>query len=209
MSLSRTPGRRRPSSGRAFLLTAVSVATALTLSGCSISDSGKPSGSGGGYVTGPEGVSTIAKANRVDAPKLDGETVDGKTLDTSALKGKVVVINVWGSWCGPCRSEAPYFANVSKELEAAGQPVAFVGINTRDNSKQAAVEFEQAHGITYPSLYDPAGKLMLRFPKGTINPQAIPSTLIVDKDGKIAARTLAAIKDTTLRKMIDPLLAEQ
>ncbi|MFE0606776.1 TlpA family protein disulfide reductase [Streptomyces sp. NPDC058892] len=209
MSLIRTPGRRRPHSGRAFLLTAVTVASILTASGCSISDTSEASGSGGGYVTGPRGVTTVAKANRVVAPKLDGETIDGKALDISTLKGKVVVLNIWGSWCGPCRLEAPYFAKVSKELEASGQPVAFVGINTRDNTKQAASAFEQTNGITYPSLYDPDGKLMLRFPKGTLNPQAIPSTIVLDKDGKIAARTLAAIKDDTLHEMIDPLLAEQ
>lgn len=211
MSHSRAPRRRRSTSGRATLLTAVTLAGALTLSACGDSGSGGTSGSGGNYVTGPSGISTVAKADRVDAPKLDGETVDGdgKTLDTTTLKGKVVVLNVWGSWCPPCRDEAKYFAKVSKELEAAGQPVAFVGINTRDNSKQNAAAFEENFGITYPSLYDPDGKLMLRFPKGTLNPQSIPSTIVLDKEGKIAARTLVAVNDEQLHEMIDPLLAEK
>ncbi|MFE5809704.1 TlpA family protein disulfide reductase, partial [Streptomyces sp. NPDC056491] len=65
------------------------------------------------------------------------------------------------------------------------------------------------YGITYPSLFDPAGKLMLRFPKGTLNPNAIPSTIVLDKEGKIAARTLVAVTEEQLRSMIDPLLAEQ
>ncbi|WP_405491757.1 TlpA family protein disulfide reductase [Streptomyces sp. NBC_00096] len=211
MSLSRAPRRRRSTSGRAILLTAVTLAGALTLTACGDSDSGsKSSGSAGGnYVTGSSGISTVAKANRDEAPKLDGETVDGKSLDTETLKGKVVVLNVWGSWCPPCRAEAPYFAKVAKELEAAGQPVAFVGINTRDNTKRNAASFEETYGITYPSLFDPDGKLMLRFPKGTLNPNAIPSTLVLDKDGKIAARTLAALNEEKLRSMIDPLLAEK
>lgn len=189
----------------------MTLAGALTLTACGDSDSGsKSSGSAGGnYVTGSSGISTVAKANRDEAPKLDGETVDGKSLDTETLKGKVVVLNVWGSWCPPCRAEAPYFAKVAKELEAAGQPVAFVGINTRDNTKRNAASFEETYGITYPSLFDPDGKLMLRFPKGTLNPNAIPSTLVLDKDGKIAARTLAALNEEKLRSMIDPLLAEK
>lgn len=211
MSLSRAPRRSRSTSGRAILLTAVTLAGALTLTACSDADGGsKSSGSAGGnYVTGTSGISTVAKADRVDAPKLDGETVDGSTLDTTTLKGKIVVLNVWGSWCTPCRAEASSFAKVSKELEAAGQPVAFVGINTRDNSKQNAASFEETYGVTYPSLFDPNGKLMLRFPKGTLNPQAIPTTIVLDKDGKIASRSLAALSETKLRSMIEPLLAEK
>ncbi|MFD0266601.1 TlpA family protein disulfide reductase [Streptomyces sp. NPDC127106] len=201
--------RRRSTSGRALLLTAVTAVGALTLTACTDSD-GKPSGSGGGnYVTGSSGISTVARGERAAAPKLDGETIDGQSLDTTALKGKVVVLNVWGSWCPPCRAEAPSFAKVSKELADAGQPVAFVGINTRDNSKQNAAAFEENFGITFPSLYDPDGKLMLRFPAGTLNPQAIPSTIVLDKEGRIAARTLAAVSEEKLRSMIDPLLAEQ
>lgn len=149
------------------------------------------------------------QGERVDAPKLDGETVDGATLDTTTLKGKVVVLNVWGSWCPPCRAEAPNFAKASKDLADAGQDVAFVGINTRDNSKQNATAFEESYGITYPSLFDPDGKLILRFPKGTLNPSAIPSTIVLDKEGKIAARTLVAVTEDQLRSMIDPLLAEK
>ncbi|MFF4100870.1 TlpA family protein disulfide reductase [Streptomyces sp. NPDC001903] len=194
--------------GRALLLTAVTLAGALTLSACD--DGGKPNGSSGGnYVTGAGGISTVAKGSRTDAPKLDGETVDGKTLDTTTLKGKVVVLNVWGSWCPPCRAEAPNFAKVSKELADAGKDVAFVGINTRDTSKQNATSFEENFGIAYPSLYDPDGKLLLRFPAGTLNPQAIPSTIVLDKQGRIAARTLVAINEQQLRSMIDPVLAEQ
>ncbi|MER5484517.1 TlpA disulfide reductase family protein [Streptomyces sp. NPDC002812] len=211
MSLSRAPRRSRSTSGRTILLTAVTLASALTLTACTDADGGsKTSGSAGGnYVTGSSGISTVAKADRTEAPKLDGKTVDGQTLDTTTLKGKVVVLNVWGSWCPPCRAEAPYFAKVAKELEAAGQPVAFVGINTRDNTEQNAASFEETYGITYPSLFDPDGKLMLRFPKGTLNPNAIPSTLVLDKDGKIAARTLAAVNEAKLRSMIEPLLAEK
>ncbi len=86
----------------------------------------------------------------------------------------------------------------------------FVGINTRDTSTQPAQQFEKSFGVPYPSLYDPpVGKLMLRFKKGTLNPQLIPTTLVIDRDGKIAARALQALSEEKLRKMLDPVIAEK
>lgn len=202
--------RRRSYRRRAALLTAVAATGVLTLSACSESGaSGVKSGGSGStnFVTGPDGISTVKKGDRQAAPKLDGETLEGGRLDVTDLKGKVVVLNVWGSWCPPCRAEAPHFAKVAKETKDKG--VEFIGINTRDSSKQPAIAFEEKFGVEYPSLYDPIGKLMLRFPKGTLLPQAIPSTIVLDKDGKIAARTLAAIDDKKLHKIIDPLIAEK
>ncbi|WP_199809758.1 TlpA family protein disulfide reductase [Streptomyces sp. NRRL F-2799] len=191
---------------RAALLGAVAAAAALTLSACG---SGGTSGGGGdtNFVTGHNGIDTAAKSERAKAPALSGKTIDGKTLDVADYKGKVVVLNVWGSWCGPCREEAKYFSKVSKAY--AGKGVQFVGINTRDTSTTPALAFEKANEISYPSLYDPTGKLMLRFPKGTLNPQLIPSTLILDRDGKVAARALEALDDTALLKMLKPVLAEK
>ncbi|MFI6354856.1 TlpA family protein disulfide reductase [Streptomyces sp. NPDC050743] len=191
---------------RAVLLSAVAAALALTLSAC-----GKGGTSGGGgntnFVTGNNGIATVPAGKRAAAPDLSGKTIDGKTLDVADYKGQVVVINVWGSWCGPCREEAQYFSKVSKQYEGKG--VQFVGINTRDTSTTPAVAFEKEHGIGYPSLYDPTGKLMLRFKKGTLNPQLIPSTLVIDKQGKVAARALEALDDTALLKMLKPVLAEK
>ncbi|MFG2267853.1 TlpA family protein disulfide reductase [Streptomyces sp. NPDC048720] len=191
---------------RAVLLSAMAAAAALTLSACG---NGGTSGGGGNtnFVTGNNGIDTAAQGERAAAPDLSGRTIDGKSLDIADYKGKVVVVNVWGSWCGPCREEAQYFAKVSKAYQDKG--VQFVGINTRDTSTTPALAFEQEHGITYPSLYDPTGKLMLRFKKGTLNPQLIPSTLVIDKDGKVAARALEALDDTALLKMLKPVLAEK
>ncbi|MFF9771764.1 TlpA family protein disulfide reductase [Streptomyces sp. NPDC053086] len=191
---------------RAVLLTAAAAAAALALSAC-----GKGGISGGGgdtnFVTGDNGIDTVPAGKRAPAPDLSGKTIDGTTLDVADYKGRVVVINVWGSWCGPCRSEAPYFAKVSKEYKDKG--VQFVGINTRDTSTTPALAFEKDHGVGYPSLYDPTGKLMLRFKKGTLNPQLIPSTLIIDRHGKVAARALEALDDTGLLEMLKPVLAEK
>lgn len=189
-----------------LLLAATAAAVALTLSACG---NGGTSGGGGdtNFVTGNNGIDTVAQGKRTAAPDLSGKTIDGKTLDVADYKGKVVVVNVWGSWCSPCRAEAQYFAKVSKEYQGKG--VQFVGINTRDTSTTPAVAFEKQHGITYPSLYDPDGKLMLRFKKGTLNPQLIPSTLVIDRQGKIAARALEALSEENLLKMLKPVVAEK
>ncbi|MFF4247502.1 TlpA family protein disulfide reductase [Streptomyces sp. NPDC001822] len=197
----------RASRRRFTLLAALAAAGALTLSACS--GDGTRAGGGGNtnFVTGSGGISTVAEADRTDAPKLDGTTLEGKPLDIADYKGKVVVLNFWGSWCGPCRAEAKHFQKVSEETGAQG--VQFVGVNTRDPQKSLAVSFEEDFGVTYPSLYDPTGKLLLRFPKGTLNPQAIPSTVVVDREGRIAARSLAALDAAKLREMIDPLVAEK
>ncbi|MDO0935448.1 TlpA disulfide reductase family protein [Streptomyces sp. DG2A-72] len=191
---------------RAPLTLAGAVVAALLLSACT---SGGTSGGGGNtnFVMGEDGIATVKQGERVAAPDLSGDTIDGKQLDVASYKGKVVVLNVWGSWCAPCRAEAPGFEKVYKDLK--GQGVQFVGINTRDTSTKNAVAFEKQQGVTYPSLYDPTGKLMLRFKKGTLNPQAIPSTLVLDRDGKIAARSLAALSEDKLRTMLTPVLAEK
>ena len=205
----RTPQRTNRTNrtrSRALLLTGGAAVAALLLSACG--SGGRSGGTGDtGFVTGSDGIATVKKGSRVPAPDLSGKTIDGKQLDVADYKGKIVVLNVWGSWCAPCRLEAKNFVKVSDDLKDQG--VQFVGINTRDTSTSPAVAFEKAHGVTYPSLYDPTGKLMLRFKKGTLNPQTIPSTLVLDRDGKVASRSLSALSETNLRKMLKPILAEK
>ncbi|MGA4840326.1 TlpA family protein disulfide reductase [Streptomyces sp. G45] len=188
------------------LLAAGAAAAALTLTACG---SGGTSGGSGktNFVTGSDGIATVKKGDRHDAPKLDGETLDGDKLALADFKDKVVVVNVWGSWCPPCRAEAPSFAKVAKDTKPKG--VEFLGINARDPEKGPAIAFEKDKGVPYPSLYDPMGKLMLRFPRGTLNPNFIPSTLVIDREGKIAARSQQPLSEEKLRKMIDPLIAEK
>ena len=203
---SRAPVRSNRARRRTVLTTAGAAVATLLMSACS---SGGTSGGGGdtNFVMGKDGISTAKKGERAAAPDLSGKTVNGGQLDVASYKGKVVVLNVWGSWCAPCRAEAPNFEKVYQDLKTKG--VQFVGINTRDTSTQNAVAFEKQQGITYQSLYDPTGKLMLRFKRGTLNPQAVPSTLVLDREGRIAARSLAALSEDKLRKMIAPVLAEK
>jgi thiol-disulfide isomerase/thioredoxin len=191
---------------RRAVFTAGAAAAALLISACG---SGGTSGGGGdtNFVTGSDGIATAPKGERATAPELSGKTLNGKQLDVADHRGKVVVLNVWGSWCNPCRAEAKYFAKVSREYADKG--VQFVGINTRDTSTGPALAFEKDFDVPYPSLYDPTGKLLLRFDKGTLNPQAIPSTLILDRDGGIAARSLSPLSEERLLKMLEPVVAEK
>ncbi|MBZ6477388.1 TlpA family protein disulfide reductase [Streptomyces griseocarneus] len=201
---------RRPLSRRRTTLPAAAVAVmaALTLSACG---SGKTSGSGGQtqFVQGTGGVSVVKeRGDRQDAPDLSGKTLEGKQLDVAdAYKGKIVVLNVWGSWCSPCRAEAPNLVKVANDYKDKG--VQFVGLDTRDPDPAPGLKFEKEFEVPYPSLYDSSGKLLLRFPKGSLNPQAIPSTVFIDRDGKIAARALKALTEEELRKTLDPLVAEK
>ncbi|MEU6380095.1 TlpA disulfide reductase family protein [Streptomyces sp. NPDC046909] len=191
---------------RAALTVAGGAVSALLVSACT---SGGVSGGGGdtNFIMGKDGISTVEKGKRDAAPDLSGKTIDGKQLAVSSFKGKIVVLNVWGSWCNPCRAEAPNLEKVYKDLKSQG--VQFVGINVADPQVNNARAFEKDFGVTFPSLYDPSSKLMLRFKKGTLNPQAIPSTLVLDRDGKIAARSLAGLSEEKLRSMIAPVLAEK
>ncbi|MFJ4471918.1 TlpA family protein disulfide reductase [Streptomyces sp. NPDC089424] len=197
---------RRARSRTALLATSGAAVAALLLSACG---SGGTSGGGGetNFVAGSDGIDTAGKGDRAAAPDLSGKTIDGGQLDVADYKGKVVVLNVWGSWCAPCRAEAKNLEAVYQDTKDQG--VQFVGINTRDTSTGPALAFEKEFGVTYPSLYDPTGRLMLRFEKGTLNPQAIPSTLVIDRDGKVAARTLQPLSEEKVREMLDPVLAEK
>ncbi|WP_043264984.1 TlpA disulfide reductase family protein [Streptomyces sp. CT34] len=204
MSDARAP-RRLTSRRRLTLLAAGAAVASLTLSACGDGASGGSAQTR--FVQGKNGVDTVKPDEREPAPALSGETTTGKKLNVADYRGKVVIINVWGSWCGPCIAEAPNFAKVANEDKDKG--VQFIGINTRDSEKSQATQFEEQHQVPYPSLFDPTGRLMLRFPKGSLNPQSIPSTIAIDKQGRIAARSIGPLAEDDLRKMVDPLIAEK
>lgn len=175
---------------------------ALLLSACAGADS-EGSVSDAGFVAGDGSITAIAASERVDAPSLEGELMSGGTWSLAQERGRVVVLNVWASWCAPCRAEAPVLQSLWEEFEDDG--VSFIGLNTRD-SPATANSFEKAYGITYPSVVDSDGRLQLRF-SGIAPPQAIPTTLVIDRDGKVAGRILGRASESTLRGLIEPLLA--
>jgi thiol-disulfide isomerase/thioredoxin len=155
-----------------------------------------------GFVAGDGSLLVLPTVERQPAPELQGTTLDGDTFSLADHRGEVVVVNVWASWCAPCRAEAPALAALSKELADSG--VQFVGLDTRD-SDVAGRAFVERFGITYPSIVDSDGRLQLLF-GDSLPPQAIPSTLLIDRDGRVAARALGRISESSLRGLIEPLL---
>ena len=165
-------------------------------------------GDGKGYVAGDGTVEQLAVADRGAAVSLGGTTVDGKSWSTDAdAPGKVVVVNVWGSWCAPCVDETPHLQQVWQSYSTAGKPVAFVGIDIKESAATAAA-FLKANSVTYPSLSDSGsgGQPMLALQGKAA---ATPSTLVLDRQGRIAARVLGATTVSTLTGLVDDVLAEQ
>ena len=196
----------RASRRRAALLIAGAAAGSLVLAGCGKGETGASSGDTK-FVQGTGEITKVADGKRQAAPDISGKDVNGGDLKLSDFKGKVTVLNVWGSWCSPCRAEAPNLAKVAKDTK--DKDVQFVGINTRDLDKANAKSFERNYGIDYPSFYDPSGKLILKFPRNSLSPQAIPSTLILDRHGKIAVRALKELGEKELRDALNPVIAEK
>jgi thiol-disulfide isomerase/thioredoxin len=159
-----------------------------------------------GYIQGSS-VTTIPPAEREPAPEFGGPILgdDGSDFTLSDAQGEVVVLNVWGSWCPPCRKEAPALQAVHEELGDEG--VRFVGVNTRDPNTTDALRFEEEFGITYPSVVDTDGRRLLAF-RETLPPNAIPTTMVIDRDGNLAVRVLGEVTETTLRELVGDVLAE-
>jgi thiol-disulfide isomerase/thioredoxin len=191
---------------RYVLTHAVAVAAAaLLLSGCTSSGLGAVVGGAGTAAEQKVGVSEFAVKDRGKPISLSGDLLAGGRLDLASLRGKVVVINVWGSWCGPCRDEAPALVAAYRDLKGKGVP--FVGVDTREPSTQAALLFVTDHDETWPSLTDADGSLLLAF-RGRVNPSAIPSTLVLDRQGRVAARVLGAVDTDTLTALVTTVLQE-
>ncbi|MEV7069109.1 TlpA disulfide reductase family protein [Streptomyces collinus] len=190
-----------PRISRHAALTGAALAVVVAASGCGRDNADtQPAAS-----STDQPLTHLAPAECKSAPEISGETLAGEPVTLSDYRGKIVVINVWGSWCTPCRAEAPHLQKVYADLR--GQGVAFLGINTRDASREEARRFEKTFGVTYPSLFDPDGRQLLKF-KGSLPPSVIPTTLVIDRRGRIAARALKALSEAELRSRIDPVLKE-
>ncbi|MEP7739446.1 TlpA disulfide reductase family protein [Nocardioides sp. 31GB23] len=148
---------------------------------------------------GGVGVTLYPGNEGIPLPDIKGRTIAGDTLSLADLRGYVVVLNVWGSWCAPCRAEAPDLAQIS--ADTAGRGVRFVGIDVRDNPA-AGRDFEREFSITYPSLDDQNGLVLAAF-TGILPVSAVPSTVVVDRSGVIRARNIGQIDATTLRGLIE------
>lgn len=172
------------------------MAGCLILAGCAGGGTGKPRAASTGAALDQVGVTSYPPGKRPAVPPLSGTTLEGKRLSLSQFAGDVVVINVWASWCDPCRAESPMLARLAT---TAGPQVRFIGIDETDNHA-AAVSFVASVHASYPELSDEDGSLLagLRL----LPTKGIPSTLVVDAQGRMAARVIGPVTAGTLTGLI-------
>jgi len=162
------------------------------------------SGDGKGYVSGDGTIERLAPDQRSSALTLSGTTLQGTPWKVANARNHVLVLNVWGQWCGPCVAEMPHLQQVWLQLSAAGRPVEFMGINSRDGVETAKA-FMRTNKITYPSLVDDGGATLLAL-RGKAN--TTPTTLILDRQGRIAARVSGPVSAGTLSGLVNDVLGE-
>lgn len=175
---------------------AVVAVAALALTGCSNDPLAQQyrAGSGKNYIAGDGSVTEIAEANRTEAITFAAQDLDGKPVGSQQYSGKVVVVNFWYAGCAPCRAEAKDLESVYQKV--ADQGVVFLGVNVRD-SNETARAFNETFGVTYPSVSDLNGKVQLAF-ASNVPPNAVPTTLVLDTQGRVAARILGRITDASI-----------
>jgi thiol-disulfide isomerase/thioredoxin len=143
------------------------------------------------------------RPGKISGPEL---TDPSRTVSLDDFAGKVVVINVWGQWCGPCRSEIPELQKVYDATRADG--VEFLGIDVRDNNRDAAVDFVTDRKVTFPSIYDPAMRTMIAF-GGRYPTTVIPSTVVLDRRHRVAAVFLRELLAEDLLPVVQRLASEK
>jgi peroxiredoxin len=180
---------------RLVVTLAGAVLAATVLAGCG-SDSWEQD------CTTTQGVIECAPDRRPQVKDVTGELLDGGSYDVAHDRGKVVVVNFWGSWCNPCRAEADDLEKTFQATKAKG--VTFIGVNSRDD-RDAAREFERGQ-VTYPSVFDPDGKVALKF---DVNQVSTPQTLILDREGRIAVALRRATVVTELQPLVERVAAER
>lgn len=193
-------GRRR-----GLALVALSAALVLLLGGCSAMRSADENGSGGPAASGSGTVVELAAEDRGEPVEVAGSTVEGDQVSITSWRGQVVVLNLWYAACGPCRAEARDLAEVSEEY--ADEGVRFLGINTRDGADEAAA-FQRRFQVPYSSVLDTDGAAVLAL-RGQTVPNAVPTTLVLDRSGRVASRVTGQIDPGVLRTLIETVLAER
>jgi thiol-disulfide isomerase/thioredoxin len=146
-----------------------------------------------GFVTGDGTVTELAASERGDPVELTGDDLAGDPVDLTSMHGTPVVVVVWGSWCAPCRSEAPSVVAAAEKLKGKAT---FVGINIRDGSPDQAESFVRNFSVPYPSIYSPTGEALLAF-EGSLTPTSIPSFVVLDEQGRVAASIIGQLPSTT------------
>lgn len=185
--------------------------TLVILTGCvstndNLSDQWNES-SENGYISGDGSVSSIPPSERTEPVQFAGETEFGDALSSADTIGSVTVVNFWYAGCPPCRAEAPDLVEAYDEF--APQGVQFLGVNTRDQEAQA-IQFAEQYGIQYPSLMDvAAGRAVQQAFSGQVPLNAVPTTLVLDTEGRVAHRVIGQLAGASqLRTLITETLEE-
>lgn len=198
--------KRRVTGRVAARLAAVVLALSLPLTACTAEDplaQQAEAGSNKNYIAGDGSVTEYAPASRGEPVQLEAELFNGKTVDSSNWQGQVTVLNFWYAACAPCRAEAPDLQALYEKFKDDG--VQFYGVNLRD-SKPTADAFERNFGITYPSIKDKSGSVLLSMTE-YVPPQAVPTTIVLDQKGRVSARILGMADKSTLETLISDAVA--
>ncbi|MEV4254417.1 TlpA disulfide reductase family protein [Spirillospora sp. NPDC049652] len=191
-------------SPRISLVSAAAASAVMLLAGCAGGGTGGPGAGDNRFIAGNGKLQEVSASNRHAALRAGGGTLEDKQVSFSDLRGKVVVVNFWASWCAPCRGEAPSLEQVYQQNKDKG--VAFLGVNFKDD-KDNALAFERRFKVSYPSLFDGDGRIGLAFKD--VPPNAIPTTLVLDRQGRVAARLLGATTFSSLNPVVTKVLAEK
>jgi thiol-disulfide isomerase/thioredoxin len=157
------------------------------------------------WITGAGSVQQVPVAERGQPVEVSGTDLDGAPLDLADERGKVVVLNVYASWCPPCRAEMPTVVELAKHADPA--QVSYLGVNIRDN-QSAAQAFGENFGVGFRSFADPSSAVLLAL-SDELGPYSLPSTVVLDREGRVAALVLGRIPGAvTLQDVVDDVVSE-
>jgi thiol-disulfide isomerase/thioredoxin len=177
----------------------------LALAGCAGGNSVSQGDVAGAFgIQGGSGNVIDLTSHHYPVGNVSGTTLTGTHLDLTSLRGKVVVVNFWGSWCAPCRDEEQGFSQVARDTASKG--VAFVGIDIRD-SRASALAFDRSYHVPYPSIFDANEALALQFPHAI--PASTPTTIVIGRNGDILAKVTGGLEYTDLRTLVQHVLKSE
>jgi len=195
---------------RAARAATLALVAAVALAGCTATDplaEQYREGTGQGYISGDGAYTLFAPEERAAPIEFEGEIETGETVSSDDYRGDVLVVNFWYAGCPPCRLEAPDLEALAQQF--ADEGVSFLGVNIYDQAP-TALSFAKEFGVTYPSILDVNdGQVRLAF-AGQVAPTAVPTTLVLDREGRVAARIAGLVSEpSVLRSMIADTLAEE
>lgn len=193
--------------GRTFTRRALALGAGLgvglALAGCAADSGADTDAVDQGFVSGDGSVRTWDAGDREGPVTIAGTDFEGSAVDTADWAGDVVVVNTWYAGCAPCRAEAPGLVELSGDLADDG--VRFLGINTEDEAPTAQA-FQRTYSVPYPSVQDTTGSIIASL-SGIVPLQAVPSTVVLDGEGMVAARVVGEVEPSTLEALIEDVLA--